>query len=306
MDEKTLSFYSPGKLMLTGEYFVLDGAKSIALPTKVGQSLHVKELPSASSILTWKAYHMESLWLDFSVDYHTWEIIHTNDLEASIFIINTLKIIQQKSQTKLQDATHYRISTHLEFPPDYGLGSSSTLMANLAKWAGIDAFKLNSFALGGSGYDIAVAISERPIIYTLEQKKPKYKEIDLLLPFKEELIFIHLGRKQNSREGIKKYQTKKKDKHLIFQINEITDKTISCRDIHTFSDLMTEHESIVSSYLKIETTKQIRFADCPVFIKSLGAWGGDFVMSRKFNGYQDYFASKNSTTILDWKTLIKE
>ena len=33
------NFYSPGKLMLTGEYLVLDGASSLALPTMLGQSL---------------------------------------------------------------------------------------------------------------------------------------------------------------------------------------------------------------------------------------------------------------------------
>jgi mevalonate kinase len=29
-----MNFYSNGKLLLTGEYLVLDGAKSLALPTK--------------------------------------------------------------------------------------------------------------------------------------------------------------------------------------------------------------------------------------------------------------------------------
>jgi hypothetical protein len=35
-------FYSNGKLLITGEYLVLDGAKAFALPTKKGQNLIMK------------------------------------------------------------------------------------------------------------------------------------------------------------------------------------------------------------------------------------------------------------------------
>ena len=39
-------FYSPGKLLLTGEYVVLDGAKSLAIPTIFGQSLNITSIPA--------------------------------------------------------------------------------------------------------------------------------------------------------------------------------------------------------------------------------------------------------------------
>jgi hypothetical protein len=35
------TFYSNGKLLITGEYLILDGAKGLALPTKMGQNLSV-------------------------------------------------------------------------------------------------------------------------------------------------------------------------------------------------------------------------------------------------------------------------
>ena len=38
------NFYSNGKLLLTAEYLVLDGAKALALPTKFGQDLEVKKI----------------------------------------------------------------------------------------------------------------------------------------------------------------------------------------------------------------------------------------------------------------------
>jgi mevalonate kinase len=34
-------FYAPGKLLITGEYAVLDGAWALALPTRLGQTLTV-------------------------------------------------------------------------------------------------------------------------------------------------------------------------------------------------------------------------------------------------------------------------
>ena len=46
------SFYSHGKLLLTGEYLVLDGAKGLALPTKLGQWLTVENHEDNSILWT--------------------------------------------------------------------------------------------------------------------------------------------------------------------------------------------------------------------------------------------------------------
>ena len=47
------SFYSNGKLLLTGEYAVLDGAKSLAIPVKYGQSLTAVE--TKTKTISWKS-----------------------------------------------------------------------------------------------------------------------------------------------------------------------------------------------------------------------------------------------------------
>ena len=49
-------FYANGKLLLTGEYLVMNGAKAVALPTNKGQSLSVKYRPSNNPKLYWKSY----------------------------------------------------------------------------------------------------------------------------------------------------------------------------------------------------------------------------------------------------------
>ena len=38
-----MKFYSNGKLLMTGEYFVLNGALSLALPTVYGQYLEIND-----------------------------------------------------------------------------------------------------------------------------------------------------------------------------------------------------------------------------------------------------------------------
>ena len=56
-------FKSHGKLMITGEYFVLRGAKSLLLPTKFYQDMTVSRLNEDSSIL-WESYDQKnSKWV---------------------------------------------------------------------------------------------------------------------------------------------------------------------------------------------------------------------------------------------------
>ena len=47
-------FYANGKLLLTGEYLVLDGAQALALPTKHGQGLIIEERKEKG--LKWESY----------------------------------------------------------------------------------------------------------------------------------------------------------------------------------------------------------------------------------------------------------
>ena len=47
------TFRSHGKLLLTSEYVVLDGAKALALPTKFGQSLSI--LPNNKGNISWQS-----------------------------------------------------------------------------------------------------------------------------------------------------------------------------------------------------------------------------------------------------------
>lgn len=289
--------------MLTSEYFALDGALTLAVPTKRGQEFYDEETEDGKSLIVWEALVEHQPWFYAIINYEKWEITETNLQNSAEFILKVLKTVQHLSETQFKNTTSYHLATHLQFPKNYGLGSSSTLFNNLSVWANTNPFLLNDLCLGGSGYDIAVA-KERSAILFKNTPELFIQKIEYLPDFREQLIFIHLNKKQNSREGIEKYRKKEKSENLINEFSGLTKEVVSCKDLDSFSQLMTIHEQKVSSFLELETVKNQFFKDSPSFVKSLGAWGGDFVMSSKFEGYQEYFSEKGFSTIFDYSELI--
>lgn len=300
--EKFEHLFSPGKLLLTSEYFILDGALALAVPTKLGQDFCFKEVHDEQSIVLWEANHEGKPWLKAKIDYKNGVVLETNLPASAEFVLKVLKNVQKLSSKKLQGDTSYHIKTNLQFPSNFGLGSSSTLMNNLAEFAGIDAFLLNEISLGGSGYDIAVAQKKSAILYRNVPRE--VCEIEFRPPFLDELIFIHLNQKQDSREGISLYKSKEKSEQLISEFSEITQNVIKSANLYEFSNLMEIHEEKVSEFLGLEKVKDQYFDDCPFFVKSLGAWGGDFILSAKFGDYQNYFFDKGFPRIFEYKQII--
>lgn len=287
--------FSPGKLLITSEYFVLDGALALAVPTRLGQDFFWEEIENDQSIIIWEAFHENHLWLSVKINYHEWRVLETNLPEKAQFIMSVLKTVQQRSKIKFQSNTSYHIRTCLQFPANYGWGSSSTLLNNLADFAQIDPYLLNEKVLGGSGYDIAVAKERTAIVY---QNNPRtVRPITFNPPFLDDLILVHLNQKQDSREGIKAFEAEKKSLSLKNEFTKITEDVLHCDHINDFSSLMSLHESKLSNHLRIKTVKEKHFNDCPVFVKSLGAWGGDFVLSRKFEDYDKYFSARGFSQI---------
>ena len=88
------------------------------------------------------------------------------------------------------------------------------------------------------------------------------------------------------------------------EISEITNSLLSCNTIDLFMSHMVEHEKILSNYLKRDPVKKLHFADFDGAIKSLGAWGGDFVLACGPNNSPDYFLEKGYTTVLPFEKII--
>ena len=297
-------FYSNGKLLLTGEYAVLDGAKALALPTTFGQFLTVE--PSKGKGLFWHSLDREGkVWFEMEVDLGTMNL--RTSTHASIAKI-ALKILTQAQRLQPGFLAHgegYDVSTLLTFPKDWGLGSSSTLINNIAQWAKIDPYKLLATTFGGSGYDIACAQHNTPITYQRDQGGPIVEAVEFDPVFKNELFFVYLKKKQNSRDGILQYrkQTFNKDE-LIRVIGNLTSKIMACKDISSFETLLNLHESVISSTIRIPTIKEQLFSDYPRAIKSLGAWGGDFILITGDDASMAYFRQRGYETIIPFPEMI--
>lgn len=301
------TFRSHGKLLLTGEYVVLDGALSLAIPTKYGQQLTVKPLKNQNSILDWKSFdESKTLWFE-----SLFELIKPNIVSATARNEVSQRLTQIINETIqlnpdfLKANQGFEIETHLDFPKNWGLGTSSTLINNIAQWANVDAYKLLENTFGGSGYDIACAKSKNPITYKIEDKKPVVETANFNPKFNNHLYFVHLNKKQNSRDGIKHYHAHKKNTASSLEdINKITQNMINCQTLESFQKLMIAHETIISKITNQTPVKNLLFKDFEGAIKSLGAWGGDFVMVASNKNPESYFKSKGYQTIIKYSKMI--
>ncbi|TRX21055.1 GYDIA family GHMP kinase [Flavobacterium franklandianum] len=300
-------FYSNGKLLITGEYLVLDGAKAFALPTKFGQNLIIEE--GKNKEIKWISYDADgSIWLDFQLSFH--DILKKNTLEESESAKNTLIGILHQSYLLnpdfIDNSEGYQITTQLTFPRNWGLGTSSTLINNIAQWLKIDGFVLLNNSFGGSGYDIACAQNNSPILYHLENGSPIVEKVTFEPKFSENLHFVYLDKKQNSKAAIASYYNNK-NKELAEEIvenNKITSAVLKAKTIREFAIALEEHEAKMSNILEMQTIKESLFPDFNGIIKSLGAWGGDFVLAISKENPVDYFTGKGFKTIISYKDMI--
>lgn len=299
-------FYSHGKLLITGEYLVLDQAKALALPTKFGQYLSVKETESQFS--TWESYLSdESLWYKFEFKIN--EICKTsyqpkNDFEERLSQI--FRFIKSEKPDLFQ--SEFEFKTSLEFPQNWGLGSSSTLINNLAQWSEINPYKLLENTFGGSGYDIASAQSETALFYTRKTFDPVIETTQFPEFLKDHIYFVYLNQKQNSRDAIQHYRSisqAQKDKSLN-QVSQISEEVINVDSLESFEELLNQHENILEKLLGQQKVKDKLFHDYKHgIVKSLGAWGGDFVLVTAKNKSQlSYFKNKAYQTILSYREMI--
>ncbi|RDK89079.1 GYDIA family GHMP kinase [Marinirhabdus gelatinilytica] len=298
------TFYSNGKLLLTGEYVVLDGATALAIPTKKGQSLTV--LPRAEGELLWNSYDEKNrCWFSAGFSMVDFSVLVADRLDTAITLSNILRETRHLNPKFLSNSKGVHVITELDFPRNWGLGTSSTLINNIAQWAQVDAFTLLKNAFGGSGYDIAAAQHNTPVFYTVEKNAPKVQEISLPWDFTDSLFFVHLNKKQDSKQGIAKYGKKPASKEQIERISDLSKKLLLCYTLSDFEALMAAHERIISEIIQMPTAKERLFADFSGTVKSLGAWGGDFVLATGSFEEMSYFKEQGYGTIVPFHEMVK-
>jgi mevalonate kinase len=257
--------------------------------------------------IQWKSYNADgSIWFEEVLTFNS--ILSVSELEKESTkntLITILREAHRLNTNILANSNGFLISTHLSFPREWGLGTSSTLINNIAQWFQVNAFILLKNSFGGSGYDIACAQNNEPIIYHLEQEKPIIKKVTFKPTFSKNLYFVYLNQKQSSKNAIASYKEKKNNLETQKQIiNEITQTVLNTKEENTFVEAIENHEKVLSSILETKTVKETLFSDFEGSIKSLGAWGGDFVLVFSKKNPRSYFLEKGYETIIGYDDMI--
>ncbi len=303
MDTLNPVYYAHGKLLLTGEYLVLCGARAVALPLQRGQRMEVTE-GRHDGLLRWRAYEQESLWFSCDLSLPGFDVVATDDPEKAAVLQATFRAAITLNPG-FRPGKAPEACTRLGFHQQWGFGSSSTLIANLACWAGVDPFRLNEMIFNGSGFDIACATADGPIVY---RKGHRPEPVSLGYPFLDYLYFLYTGSKRNTREEVGRFLNESPASACVIrEMDQLSGEFVHAVTWAGFRELIGEHERLVSGLLRRPPVKQERFPDFEGEVKSLGAWGGDFCLAATDldeRDVRDYFGKRGITDLFPWKALV--
>jgi mevalonate kinase len=303
-----MKFYSHGKLLIAGEYLVLNGATSLTVPLTYGQSLEAI-VKNDQRILTWESYEQEKLWFKGKFNTEFFDIIESTDQQIAQRLSGILQktTILNPQFASILGTMH--VATDAEFKFHWGFGSSSTLLSNIASWARVDPYKLHLKTSSGSGYDVVVARENGPVFFKKKKTAYEIEKVNFNPQFKDQIYFIYLGQKQDSAISVDQFKAGKKSfRHETKLISELSRHIAAAGTLIDFEYYMKEHELIISSVLKQKRIKEARFMDLEGEIKSLGAWGGDFAMMTWHDSRKKltrYLEEKNIDTIFSFEELVK-
>lgn len=310
MNEPIWSTYPHGKLLLTGEYAVLDGALALAVPVRYGQHLEIFADEKPGQLLWTSRDRHGAVWFEAAFGLPGLNIrTATHDKTAGV-LQQMLQACRRQNPDFLAGNQGYAARTLTDFPRNWGLGTSSTLIAALANWAKVDPYRVLAETLGGSGYDIACAYAEGPLLYQISAERgPVVQPVAFQPAFAAQLFFVFLGKKQNSREGIGRYRASplRANSGLVNAISALTRQCLAAQSLPEFAAVLLEHERQIAQALELPRAQDMFFAGFPGVIKSLGAWGGDFVLavSTEDDGdAMEYFDKKGFSTCIPYQEMV--
>ncbi len=296
--------------MLTGEYLVLDGAEALAVPTRCGQ--HIKITSGRGCDIRWKSYDPEGeIWFEAKISLFDFSLIKSSDEEIGNRLRNLLEESCRLNSDFLSTWKGRTVKATLDFSPNWGLGSSSSLVYMVAQWADVDPYELLNKTYGGSGYDIAAADAEGPIIYRLRDGLPEREDAEYAPGFQDQMYFVYLERKASTRKALSEYEDiPDTDKESALEGYPPVLKKI--RDASNAAELksaMDEHEQLIGNLLDRESVSNRLFPDFRGGIKSLGAWGGDFIWVVSEDSAEEiktYFKEKGYPRIFGYRELVHQ
>lgn len=299
-------FYSRGKVLLTGEYAVVKGAKAIAFPAKLGQTLTVST--GRGSDIRWKSLDENGdEWFSAKISLFDFSPMKSSDDEIAARLAEILVAAVRLNSEFLSTWKGIKVETKLEFPRKWGLGSSSTLVSNIAAWADVDPFELYANTFGGSGYDIACSMSDSPIVFQMEDRQvPNVSKVKIPDSIFDKMTFVYSGKKQSSQNALQYIEENEVSRDMIHEVNKISDELLNGSDIKQWIKSLHKHNEIVSKYLNARATEP-DLEDFDGVVKPLGAWGGDFMLAisnHSFEKVQDYFNGKGYEEVFPASKLI--
>jgi mevalonate kinase len=225
------------------------------------------------------------------MDPSSLKILESSDPEKADHLRNMILACIELLPEFQEDLFRWDVETELDFSPEWGFGSSSTLTALLAEWAEVNPLDLHFMTSEGSGYDVACAIADGPIFYKLRDQSPQYHHVPFHPPFSEQIYFAWLGTKQSSSLQVERFAERvQPDYQTIHHFSTMTEGLMDAEDLITFQELLKEHEKRLSDLLEMEMIATSRFPELPGAVKSLGAWGGDFIMIASDASEQDLYS----------------
>jgi mevalonate kinase len=300
-------YYSKGKFLLSGEYAVLHGAKALAVPLKFGQKMITSGIPG-KNILIWETTVLNKPWFTAVFEKTTFQILSSSDINIALFLKKILEACGELNPDLKSADAGFLIRNEIDFDINWGLGSSSSLLSNLAYWLDVDPFRLYKKIFRGSGFDVYCARAEGPIVYRIRNEKPEVVPARFNPHFTDHIFFAYLGKKQDSQVSVNNFLSgKNPGQKVLQQISELTDRMVAAASLPEFLVLMKSHEQIMSELLGIPMIKPAKFDDFDGEIKSLGAWGGDFVMAATAmtkEDTKDYFRKRNMPVVFQWKEIV--
>ncbi|MDA3833361.1 MAG: GYDIA family GHMP kinase [Spirochaetales bacterium] len=300
------TYHANGKLLISAEYLVLKGALALAVPLSKGQHLTVKECSEPG--LQWNARTLTGNWFNAVFDNHL-NITGSSSPPHAQRLQNIIRQAIAQNPAVVKKLSNQQVTTQLEFDPQWGWGSSSTLLSLLAQWLEIDPYQLMDATFGGSGYDIACGTAGTPLFYRRETlQPPEISAAPFNPPFIDQLGVVWLNQKQTSSQEVRRFLNRRESHgQLIEEISHITREMATTTDPDIFARLMQQHETLIGRATGQTPVQQSHFPDFEGTIKSLGAWGGDFALffaPDSLSTARSYFASKGYSTLFPLADLL--
>ena len=224
----------------------------------------------------------------------------------NLLLYDIIKNLNELNSGIISNKKGISFKTYMNFNHNWGLGSSSTLINNLSKWADVEPFSVYWRVTNGSGYDLASCKFDKPIVFQLiKSETPKIESVNFLPEFHKNLYFIYLDKKQSSKSEIEYFDKINISAEYISEVSRITEKMIKCSNFLDFQNLVNQHEEILAEVLNKKSIKEELFNDYDGAIKSLGAWGGDFILAVGNDDTTNYFEEKGYQTIFSFKEMLK-